>query len=168
MHGYLRLFVIHIVAGKESTGYGIIKKIEEKTGGKPSAGTMYPLLEKLAEEGVVSVRKQGDKKFYSLTKKGEDEHKKLHDAEDQIMAKLEENIKMIDALMGTNHAASMFPSIKGAANSHMIINHMIMTKIKPGADAIRDNIMKAVKGKKSLEKINAILLKAASDIGGIR
>jgi DNA-binding PadR family transcriptional regulator len=63
--------------GSES-GYSIMQKIDERTDGawRPGAGTVYPLLRGLVEDGFV--RSSGDdgrasRKAYSLTSRGERE-----------------------------------------------------------------------------------------------
>ena len=53
-------------------GYQIIRKIEEHTDGawKPSAGSVYPTLQLLADEGLVTAETMNDRKTYSLTEEG--------------------------------------------------------------------------------------------------
>lgn len=56
-----------------SHGYGIMKKIEDSTGGrvKVGAGTLYSLLSRFLKEEIVKiVSVQEGKKTYSLTEKG--------------------------------------------------------------------------------------------------
>jgi DNA-binding PadR family transcriptional regulator len=59
-------------------GYQIIHEIEERTGGawKPSPGSVYPTLQLLADEGLISAEESNGRKTYSLT----DEGKKAADA----------------------------------------------------------------------------------------
>ena len=71
--GYLRLAVLSIIDSSASTGYKLIKDIEGMTGKKPSAGSIYPILNDLCSNGLISVKKIGRKKEYSITKKGKDE-----------------------------------------------------------------------------------------------
>ncbi|MDR3298301.1 MAG: PadR family transcriptional regulator [Candidatus Nomurabacteria bacterium] len=54
------------------SGYDIIKYIEKGSlgGWKPSSGSIYPTLQTLEDKKLVSFVESGDKKLYSLTKKG--------------------------------------------------------------------------------------------------
>jgi DNA-binding PadR family transcriptional regulator len=53
-------------------GYQIINEIAERSGGswKPSAGSVYPTLQLLADEGLISAEEQSGRKTYSLTEAG--------------------------------------------------------------------------------------------------
>ncbi len=52
------------------TGYSLMNGLKESLGKKPSAGSIYPLLTNLLENGFVSIEEDGRKKIYSITKKG--------------------------------------------------------------------------------------------------
>jgi hypothetical protein len=56
-------------------GYQIIHEIEERSGGswKPSAGSVYPTLQLLTDEGLISVEESNGRKIYSLTETGREE-----------------------------------------------------------------------------------------------
>lgn len=53
-------------------GYQIIAEISERSGGawKPSAGSVYPTLQLLSDEGLITAEEQGGRKTYSLTDAG--------------------------------------------------------------------------------------------------
>lgn len=56
-------------------GYQIIHEIETRSAGlwKPSAGSVYPTLQLLADEGLVEAQESEGKKVYSLTDAGRQE-----------------------------------------------------------------------------------------------
>jgi DNA-binding PadR family transcriptional regulator len=58
------------------TGAAIIEAISEKSASnfKPAAGTIYPLLEQLSDEGLVSSSIKKDRKLFSLTEAGKEFH----------------------------------------------------------------------------------------------
>ncbi len=64
----LSLYILCTLSTGPKTGYEIIKEIRRKTGGvwNPSKGTIYPLLYKLEEGGLV--KREGD--TYMVTDKG--------------------------------------------------------------------------------------------------
>jgi DNA-binding PadR family transcriptional regulator len=71
-HGDLRLYLLHLLAEQPRHGYELIQALSDRFGGTyvPSAGTIYPRLSKLEEEGLVERRSDGRKTIYSLTDAG--------------------------------------------------------------------------------------------------
>ncbi|MEZ3160481.1 PadR family transcriptional regulator [Microbacterium sp. BWT-B31] len=70
--GDVRAAVLALLAEQPMHGYQIIREIEERSAGawKPSPGSVYPTLQLLADEGLISAEESGDKKVYSLTESG--------------------------------------------------------------------------------------------------
>jgi DNA-binding PadR family transcriptional regulator len=70
--GDVRAAVLALLAEQPMHGYQIIHEIEERSGGswKPSAGSVYPTLQMLADEGLISAEESAGKKTYSLTEAG--------------------------------------------------------------------------------------------------
>ena len=56
-------------------GYEMIQEIAERSGGawKPSPGSVYPTLQLLEDEGLISSASEGGKKLFSLTEPGRTE-----------------------------------------------------------------------------------------------
>ncbi|MCU1446737.1 PadR family transcriptional regulator [Cryobacterium sp.] len=70
--GDVRTAVLALLAEQPMHGYQIIHEIEERSGGtwKPSAGSVYPTLQLLADEGLISAEESNGRKTYSLTDAG--------------------------------------------------------------------------------------------------
>ena len=70
--GDVRSAVLHLLAEKPMHGYQIIQEIAERSGGawKPSPGSVYPTLQLLADEGLISATESNGRKTYSLTEEG--------------------------------------------------------------------------------------------------
>jgi len=70
--GDVRAAVLALLAEKPMHGYQIIHEIEERSGGawKPSPGSVYPTLQLLADEGLISAEESNGRKTYSLTDEG--------------------------------------------------------------------------------------------------
>ena len=70
--GDVRAAVLSLLAEKPMHGYQIISEIAERSGGawKPSAGSVYPTLQLLADEGLISAEESQGRKTYSLTEAG--------------------------------------------------------------------------------------------------
>ena len=71
-HGALRLYLLALVAEGDKHGYDIIRALSDRFGGtySPSAGTVYPRLAKLEEEGLVITSSDGRRTVYSITDAG--------------------------------------------------------------------------------------------------
>jgi DNA-binding PadR family transcriptional regulator len=70
--GDVRTAVLALLAEKPMHGYQIIREIEERSNGswKPSPGSVYPTLQLLADEGLISATESEGRKTYALTEAG--------------------------------------------------------------------------------------------------
>lgn len=101
----LKYLVLDIFTEGPSYGYEVVSRIEDITEGywSPSYGTIYPLIQRLEEEGLLrelsdeEVEERGldngDRKYFELTEEGEDEF--CYDGE-----KEEHRDKFRDLIMG--------------------------------------------------------------------
>ena len=71
-HGDLRLYLLNLLDEAPRHGYDIMQALSDRTGGTytPSAGTIYPRLAKLEEEGLVTKTIDGRKTVYEITEAG--------------------------------------------------------------------------------------------------
>jgi len=71
-HGQLRLYLLALLNEGPRHGYEVIRDLEERFNGlySPSAGTVYPRLAKLEEEGLVERTEDGRKATYLITDAG--------------------------------------------------------------------------------------------------
>lgn len=74
-HGHLRLYLLSLLAERPMHGYELIQALSDRFGGTyvPSAGTIYPRLAKLEEDGLVTKEADGRKTVYSITDAGRSE-----------------------------------------------------------------------------------------------
>jgi DNA-binding PadR family transcriptional regulator len=74
-HGQMRLYLLALLNEGPRHGYEIIRALEERFNGlySPSAGTVYPRLAKLEEEGLVERTDDGRKATYRITDAGRTE-----------------------------------------------------------------------------------------------
>ena len=74
-HGRLRLFLLLLLAERPCHGYELIRHMEDRFLGlyTPSAGTIYPRLAALEEEGLVEHEEVEGRKVYRLTDAGREE-----------------------------------------------------------------------------------------------
>ncbi|GIG36149.1 PadR family transcriptional regulator [Cellulomonas pakistanensis] len=71
-HGQLRLYLLSLLEVGPRHGYELIRALSDRFGGtyRPSAGTVYPRLARLEEEGLVERSAAGRKTLYTLTDRG--------------------------------------------------------------------------------------------------
>jgi DNA-binding PadR family transcriptional regulator len=74
-HGGLRLYLLSLLDERPMHGYELIQALSDRFGGtySPSAGTIYPRLAKLEEEGLVTKTSEGRKTVYAITDAGRQE-----------------------------------------------------------------------------------------------
>jgi DNA-binding PadR family transcriptional regulator len=69
---FLKYIVLKIIKEKPTHGYDIIKKVELRSNRRwtPSAGSIYPILEKLESKGFIQSEGIERRKVYTITPKG--------------------------------------------------------------------------------------------------
>lgn len=91
-HGHLRLYLLSLLAEAPGGmhGYELIQALGDRFGGTyvPSAGTIYPRLAKLEEEGLVTKVADGRKTVYEITDAGRAEL----DARRSVLDEIEEGV----------------------------------------------------------------------------
>lgn len=96
-HGGLRLYLLLLLGDEPRHGYELIRLLEDRFMGlyTPSAGTIYPRLSALEEDGLVEHEVVDGKKVYRLTPAGEAE---LESRRDEITAVASEAVQSARAL----------------------------------------------------------------------
>ena len=71
-HGRLRLYLLKLLAEGPRHGYELIRLLENQFLGlyAPSAGTIYPRLQRMEQDGLVSHTQAGGRKVYEITDAG--------------------------------------------------------------------------------------------------
>jgi len=69
---FLKYIVLKIIKENPTHGYDIIKTVELRSNGRwtPSAGSIYPILEKLESKGFIQSEGIERRKVYTITPKG--------------------------------------------------------------------------------------------------
>lgn len=93
--GEVKFVVLRLLREKPMHGYEVMRELERKMAGcyTPSAGTVYPTLQLLEDEGYVRAVETEGKKVYHVTPEGEkylDEHRDLLD---EILDRVRETVR---------------------------------------------------------------------------
>lgn len=72
--GILTIYLLHSLKKKPKSGYDLLSEIKEKTQGAwvPSKGTIYPLLKKLHDDGLITIQTKDkrSKNIFMIAPKG--------------------------------------------------------------------------------------------------
>jgi DNA-binding PadR family transcriptional regulator len=96
-HGNLRLYLLNLLSESSMHGYELIQALDERFGGtyKPSAGTIYPRLAKLADEGLVTKTADGRKSTYAITDAGRRELEERHGELEAIETDVTDSVRRL-------------------------------------------------------------------------
>jgi DNA-binding PadR family transcriptional regulator len=109
-HGRLRLYLLSCWRRGQRHGYDVIRLLEDRFMGlyAPSPGTIYPRLQRLEAEGLVTQTKEGGRKVYQITDAGRAELAARHDELDELEAEISGSVhgmarEIRDEVRGTVH-----------------------------------------------------------------
>lgn len=112
--GFLKYYLLKLLSERERSGYGLMKAIEAETGfWKPSAGSIYPLIGALQEQGLIEPapaaagREEKDKKTYHLTAAGRSAIEEARQAKAETFASLKRALSVFARIFGDEEAAEL-------------------------------------------------------------
>ncbi len=73
MRGMLSFYMLWLLSKRSMNGQELCKELAKRRGSKPSAGTIYPALRSLRQNGLVNMERRGRATVYSVSEKGRDE-----------------------------------------------------------------------------------------------
>ena len=90
--GEVRLALLSLLGERPQHGYELMKQLEERSGGmyRASAGTVYPTLAQLQDEGLVASDSEGGKRIYRLTDAGREELEESAETVEDIWQRAEQ------------------------------------------------------------------------------
>src|SRR5215469_15774427 len=89
--GEIRLALLSLLSEGPKHGYQLMKEISERSGGiyRASAGSIYPTLQQLEDEGLIEAVQQNGRRVYTLTPTGREELEKDPDTVRRIWERAE-------------------------------------------------------------------------------
>lgn len=161
LRGMLKIIVLKALDESPKNGYALMKYIEEASGHKPSTGSVYPLLESLKEKKLVSAKKKGRSKEYTLTAKGKKTLKEVQAMRKKCMRDFSEKMHVISKLTGEKIGKEL-KMIKKIHESEVPLK-----ELNPELHDLKMEIFKQYqlgKIKKNSAKIKKVLGRAASEM----
>ncbi|MEU1751759.1 PadR family transcriptional regulator [Micromonospora matsumotoense] len=101
-HGRLRLYLLRLLDDGPKHGYELIRLLEERFLGlyAPSAGTIYPRLQRLEADGLVTHTAAGGRKVYEITEAGRAELRQRADEVTTLESDITASVEDLSALAG--------------------------------------------------------------------
>ncbi|MDG4834899.1 PadR family transcriptional regulator [Micromonospora sp. WMMD967] len=101
-HGRLRLYLLKLLDDGPKHGYELIRLLEDRFLGlyAPSAGTIYPRLQRLEAEGLVSHTAAGGRKTYDITDAGRAELRQRAGELTELEADIAASVADLSSLAG--------------------------------------------------------------------
>jgi DNA-binding PadR family transcriptional regulator len=161
LRGFLKIVVLKALAESPKSGYALMKFVEARIGTKPSPGSMYPLLEKLKDEGLVTAKGVGRSKEYKLTVQGKHKLHAIEEKRTECLTNFLDGMKMLQALTGEDMTFPM------AMVDSMRRGVFPFKDINPEWDNVRNQLfmlMKQDKLKQKSAKVRKILAKTQKEL----
>jgi DNA-binding PadR family transcriptional regulator len=92
--GDMKYVILRLLRDKPRHGYEVMKELEDQLHGcySPSPGTVYPTLQWLEDEGLVTAREVDGKKIYEITDAGRQFLEEHRDLVDDIFDRVRETV----------------------------------------------------------------------------
>jgi DNA-binding PadR family transcriptional regulator len=90
----LRLYLLKLLDESPRHGYDVIRLLEDRFMGlyAPSPGTIYPRLQRLEAEGLVTQSQEGGRKVYQITEAGREELRRRQDELDHLESEIRSSV----------------------------------------------------------------------------
>jgi DNA-binding PadR family transcriptional regulator len=119
--GILSIYILHSLKNKSKSGYELINEIKDITNGTwiPSKGTLYPLLKKLEQEGLIQLEtiEARGKNIFQISNEGNKILESLIGQKQQIVQKFIQFSKLIIEILGKEENDILNMLIKIRINS---------------------------------------------------
>src|SRR5882672_7372072 len=106
--GDMKYVILKLVQDKPRHGYEVMKELEERLHGcyRPSPGTVYPTLQWLEDEGLVSAKDVEGKKIFEITEAGRAFLEEHRDVVEEIFDRVKQTVERVmgGAMVDVNRA----------------------------------------------------------------
>jgi DNA-binding PadR family transcriptional regulator len=161
--GFLKLIVSQQLLQEPSSGYTIVKTIQQKTGWKPSFGSIYPLLSQFEELGYVTIHASGKSKVYTLTPSGKAALRDQMERRERAHAQILEHLKLL-ATLGDEDCGTVANMLEHTGDGHVPLSEV------PEAVLLRKEMLRLLqegKVKSHAKEVRAILSRTVKELKAV-
>ncbi len=139
-HGQLRLYLLGLLAERPMHGYELIQELSQRFGGTyaPSAGTVYPRLTRLQEEGLIVARSDGRRTVHEITDAGRALVAERRDDLTALQAEVDESVQRLASDVRTSVDEAMRALRADLAASTAAASRSTSRREQPQPTARRD------------------------------
>ena len=158
----MRVLVLKELNNANLSGYDLIKELTAVLGKAPSPGTIYPLLKELQSKDIVTVKKEGRRKIYSITTKGKQLMESILKEKEEIMLKHIELIRLFGNLTNQKEIKHMLKIVEQMKSGGELLLKNIDVWTQLRSIAIKLALSKDYEKKET--KVRAIIQDAANQL----
>ncbi len=162
--GFLGIFILKAIADTPKSGYALMKHMAEHVGQKPSAGSMYPLLDTMHDRGLISVKSVGRSKEYSITKEGKKHLTHIEEKRDECLENIIESMKMLATITGDD---MRFPL---AMVGNLKLGKIPFKEINPEWDTFKETLFTMMQNgtlKQNAPRVKKIINRAQTEVAAL-
>ena len=107
--GHLKFYILRLLRENRHTGYGLMKAIETETGfWKPSAGSLYPLLATMREDGLIrEVEETNGSSRWQITADGETTYSQATGTKQELLDSMRQSLVVFAKVFDVKPLESM-------------------------------------------------------------
>lgn len=106
MKGQLRLLILRLLAESDKrSGSSLAQTIEDRVGNHPSPGTLYPMLDRMDDDGLIEKEQVGRKNKYSITENGKKSVRSFAQENEEHMEDIIRSMKQHKEIFGQKELA---------------------------------------------------------------
>lgn len=111
--GHLKFYILKLLLTEEFTGYGLMKRIKEETGfWKPSTGSLYPLLDVMKQQGLITETEEpGGGKRWSITSEGKSLYNEATDVRETLFENMRKSMLVFAKVFGRSDLEEIFERV---------------------------------------------------------
>jgi len=160
----LAMMVLRLLSQQPLNGYALMGKVQAATGKRPSAGSIYPLLDQLKQDGHVSVKQDARRRNYTITAAGKDALAMMQHSRDEA---LEQALARLHIVCAATHTAPEAEALFGVLRS-MTANEKPLAQYEHDLADFKRQFLLAIAGATDAGAIRTILRDATTKLRKVR
>jgi len=166
MKGQLKMVVLMAIVKQNHSGYSLMQYLKQNMGWKPSPGSLYPLLNSLFKNKLISMNAEGNKKIYSITKKGKEAVQIIIKSKGEFLNSMKKNLKVFEQISDKQESKFMIEMFERLQKGHAPFSWLTKEAIE--LREVMFSKSKTVKNEKTQMKIKKVINDVISKIKKIK